>query len=267
MPLVIAETDISRAWAKLLLSVLDNPGVEITPVMISTTGITADSVVECSALKESLDSILEELNLITVEKVAFTIFPHRLWLIANGQRNVLYEVYKRAFLHYQSQNPDANGRGLYFERLIDFDSTSSASNQLEWIISEYSRRKGVRRSMFQASVFDPRRDHTSSAQLGFPCLQHISFVPTSTELVINAFYATQQILNKAYGNYLGLARLGGFMAKQLGIQSVRLNVFIGVAKLEKLGKTDKAMLSLRSAALACITSDSTLSVPIKALVP
>ena len=92
-----------------------------------------------------------------------------------------------------------------------------AGNQLEWILSQYARRKGVRRSLLQATTFDPQRDHTASARLGFPCLQHVSFEPTKVGLVVNAFYATQQIFDKAYGNYLGLAQLGGFMAHEMNL--------------------------------------------------
>ena len=64
----------------------------------------------------------------------------------------------------------------------------------------------------------------------------MSFVPTGEGLVINAFYATQQLFNKAYGNYLGLAQLCAFIAKELGANPARLNVYIGVAKLEKIAK-------------------------------
>jgi tripartite-type tricarboxylate transporter receptor subunit TctC len=71
--------------------------------------------------------------------------------------------------------------------------------------------------MWQATTFDPARDHSATAQLGFPCLQHVSFVPTKAGLVANAFYATQQLFDKAYGNYLGLAQLAAFMAGDLDV--------------------------------------------------
>lgn len=89
--------------------------------------------------------------------------------------------------------------------------------------------------MFQASIFDPGRDHVRNAQLSFPCLQHVSFVPQGETLTLNAFYATQQLLNKAYGNYLGLCRLGNFMADEMGLTFSRMNCFVGVAKLENIG--------------------------------
>lgn len=145
-------------------------------------------------------------------------------------------------------NRQLNGRGLYFERLTMFPGAQCNGNQLEFIIQQYARRDGVRDSMLQASLFDPARDHSGSAQLGFPCLQHVSFVPTKDGMVTNAFYATQQLFNKAYGNYLGLAQLGRFVAKECGMKPARLNVYIGVAKLEKIAKTDPRLVTLVDAA-------------------
>ena len=102
--------------------------------------------------------------------------------------------------------------------------------------------------MLQASIFDPKRDHTRSALIGFPCLQHVSFVPTRQGLMMNAFYATQQLFNKAYGNYLGLARLCSFVATECGMPPARLNVFVGVGKLERINKTDPRLMNIVAAA-------------------
>jgi hypothetical protein len=97
-----------------------------------------------------------------------------------------------------------NGKGLYFERLTMFGKGPCGGNQLEHVIETCTERDGVRDTMLQAAVFDPGRDHTKSAQLGFPCLQHVSFVPTREGLVTNAFYATQQLFDKAYGTIWAL---------------------------------------------------------------
>ena len=77
-------------------------------------------------------------------------------------------------------------------------------------------------------------------------------LPSSDGLVVNAFYATQQLFDKAYGNYLGLAQLGAFMAHELKTPLARLNVMVGVAKLERISKTDLALKPLLEAARACV---------------
>ena len=192
-----------------------------------------------------------------VENVAFTIFPQRYWVMSHGDRNRLFELYRKTFPRLQAMNRKANSRGLYFERMMMYGRGPCDGNQLEWILSQYNSRKGVRRSMLQATTFDPDRDHVASAQLGFPCLQQVSFEPTPVGLVTNAFYATQQIFDKAYGNYLGLAQLGAFMAHEMGIRLARLNVMVGVAKLDRINKSDPSLVPLVAAARALVSPPTT----------
>jgi hypothetical protein len=216
---------------------------------------------EDADVRTELDKLLLSKKFREVEDVAFTIFPQRLWQIARGDREVLFKLYRDAFPRYQAMNRRDNKRGLYFERLTSFGSGPCDGNQLEWILSQYGARNGVRRSMFQASVFDPARDHIADAQLQFPCMQHVSFEPTSEGLVINAFYATQQLFVKAYGNYLGIARLGAFMAHEMDMKLIRMNVVVGVAKFEKISKTDPALKPLIAAARACLVKQESVASP------
>lgn len=75
---------------------------------------------------------------------------------------------------------------------------------------------------------------------------------------MNAFYATQYIFAKAYGNYLGLAQLGAFMAREMGLRLARLNVTVGVAKLAGVSKSDAVMTPLIAAARAALSSPATV---------
>lgn len=238
-PLLIDEENLSHAWAKAFLHIIENSGKEISPLVISITGFNDGIPNEDIDIRQSLDKCLADNGEQEIHTVANTIFPDSLWKHSKNQRQKLFEQYLNIFPRIQAVEPNKNRRGIYFERLIDFGSDDQSKvNQLEFIISEYQKRKGVRRSMFQASIFDPGRDHISAPYLSFPCLQHVSFVPQekTKTLTLNAFYATQQLLNKAYGNYLGLCRLGNFMAHEMGLTFSRMNCFVGVAKLEHIGK-------------------------------
>lgn len=252
-PLMISAKSVSEAYSRILLHILGHPGNEIAPLVLTIDGFDQGyDIPEDPKVRTALDALLGKKKKRDVEDVAYTIFPQRLWTMAQGDRAKLFEFYKMAFPFYRAQNPKANGKGLYFERLMMYGRGPCDGNQLEWILSQYESRPGVRRSMWQATTFDPERDHNATAQLGFPCLQHVSFVPTKAGLVANAFYATQQLFDKAYGNYLGLAQLAAFMAHEMGIPLARLNVTIGVAKLERISKTDNAMKPLVEAARACV---------------
>jgi hypothetical protein len=232
---------------------MDHPGKEITPLVLSLTGFDESGTIhEEPRVRNALDALLSATDNWDIETIAFTIFPDQLYKIVGQDRVRLFELYAMVAPRYHALNSAANGRGLYFERLTMFGRGPYAGNQLEFIIQQHAARPGVRRSMFQAAVFDPGVDHVRSAQLGFPCLQHVSFVPTPGGLVLNAFYATQQLFDKAYGNYLGLCRLGAFMSREMGVRLARVNVFVGVLKLERINKGDSRILRLAAIAKACL---------------
>lgn len=222
-----------------------NPENEITPLILSLTGFDNNGQPkEIDGFSDALDELLIKRNFRKTEDVAHTIFPQKLWRICQNDRQKLFELYLKVFEGYKSYNPRENNRGSYFGRLIGYGNENKKINQLEWIISQQNSRKGVRRSMLQASIFDPLKDHVSTAQLQFPCMQHISFEPTDEGLVVNAFYATQQLFIKGYGNYLGIAQLGAFMAQEMNLKLFRVNVFVGVAKLQKIQKNNVQLKKL-----------------------
>lgn len=255
-PLLVNEVGLSKAWAKAVLHIIDHKGLEVSPLILSVTGFDDNGTSpEDPAVRLALDELLLAKQMRNVETVAFTIFPQRLWQIAQGDRTHFFELYRKAFKRYQAINPRDNRRGLYFERLISYGRGPFDGNQLEWILSQFNGRERVRRSMFQASIFDPDRDHIADAHLQFPCLQHVSFIPTKEGLVVNAFYATQQLFVKAYGNYLGISQLAAFMAHEMNKKLIRMNVIVGVAKFERISKTDPALAPLLIAAKACISHE------------
>jgi hypothetical protein len=254
-PLLVADADLSMAWARTVLHIVEHSGVEISPFNLSVNGFTQAGVPEeTSSIRSSTDALLCARGYGDIEEVAHTIFPQRIWQLAQGDRHRLFQLYDDAFPRYQAIRPRDNRRGLYFQRLMCYGRGPCDGNQLEWILSQFAARSDTRRSMFQASVFDPGRDHVRQAQLQFPCLQQVSFVPTDQGLVVNAFYATQQLFVKAYGNYLGIARLGAFMAHEMKMPIARMNVTVGVAKLERISKRDQDLRALLADARRLLAS-------------
>lgn len=238
-PLYIEDANLSFAWGQVVAHIFDHKGREVSPLIVSITGFDENGTVhEDEGIRKALDDLLAKKGQQSVEKVAFTIFPERYWIMAQGDRTKLFSSYMRAFPRFQKMEPRKNAHGLYFERLINFPGAPNEGNQLETILSKYNGRGGkIQRMQLQASTFDPARDHSESAIHGFPCLQHVTFAPSSEGLVVNAFYATQQLFVRAYGNFLGLSRLGAFMANEMGLEMARLNVMVGIEKLEGVAKT------------------------------
>lgn len=248
LPLIIEETNLSHAWSRAFLHLIDNPGNKVSPLLITLTGFTNGIANEDQAIRDALDNCLKSNSEQSVHTVANTIFPASYWQRSKDDRNKLFDTYLENFPRIKALAPTKNHRGLYFERLIAYGSGPNNGNQLEYIISQYKSNPGFRKSMFQASIFDPARDHISAAQIPFPCLQHVSFIPQENSLTLNAFYATQLLFNKAYGNYLGLCRLGDFMAHEMGLSFERMNCFVGVAKIDNISKNSPTLEELKKVA-------------------
>jgi hypothetical protein len=155
-PLFVNEKTISHAWAKAVLHILDHAGSEVSPLILSVDGFGSNGTIpEVEPIRIELDNLLRTKGVRSIDDVAFTIFPQRLWKLARGNRQKLFRYYGDAFPRYQAMNPRDNRRGLYFERMTSYGRGPCNGNQIEWILSQYEGRQGVRRSMFQASVFDP----------------------------------------------------------------------------------------------------------------
>ena len=133
-----------------------------------------------------------------------------------------------------------NRRGSYFFRMTNFRGTEEEKpiNQLKHVISTYNS-GNHRRSALIATIFDPALDHKNNRQLGFPCLQQVSFSPDGNGgLVVTGTYTTQFLFDRAYGNYLGLCRLGEFMAKEMGLKFVQMNCIALVGQRGTPSKTE-----------------------------
>jgi len=240
--LMIEEDNLSVAWARLFLEIKTNAGFERSPIFVSVTMNELGEPNEDFDIKSALDAELKikktkyEKKLSPTDTIANTIFPINQWL-PHKDKELLYRKYMTTWPLVKKDT--GNTHGTYFNRLISFSGNlaSEEINQLDKIIDTWkhykSKNKYPRRSALQASIFDPRKDHTRGPMLGFPCMQQVAFTPDGNGgLIVSGFYAMQYVFEKAYGNYLGLSRLGVFMAHELGLKLVRLNVLINVGKLE-----------------------------------
>src|SRR3954468_14756581 len=94
-PTVIDETDLSRAWAKIFLRILDGRGAEVSPLVVSLSGFDQDGrVAEVPNVRDALDQALDRKGKTSTEMVAPTFFPERLWRIARRDRARLFALYK-----------------------------------------------------------------------------------------------------------------------------------------------------------------------------
>ena len=233
-PFLLEDDNISSAWQKTLNHIVNNPGKEITPLILSLTGFE-----EIDMVREALDEDLKARKENSVTTVAETIFPQSLYILCGQEREALYNQYAENLPRLKAIDK-RNRRGIYFERLIAFDNPvrpGQPVNQLDIIMDGLKDERGKRRSALQAGLFNPTIDHINSPYQGFPCLQQIScYKSENGGLILNAFYAVQLVYRKAYGNWLGLANLGKFIAKEADLHFERFNCYIGVEQLDVLTK-------------------------------
>lgn len=229
-PKVIKSNNLSRAWLKAYRA-LCRPGAdELVPLIVCVDGFQAGVPEEDQVVRDALDEKLHVMGRGVIETVANTIFPQSFYRRHHRDRAEFFRQYLASYPRIQALDRKKNCRGVYFERFIAPQAGGPASKpggQLEHVIRSYPKLK--RRSVLQLAAFDPARDHTTGKYLLFPCLQHLTFVPHMGKLTVNAFYASQCVFQKAYGNYLGLVRLGAFVAEQLNLELVRLCCYTGIA--------------------------------------
>jgi len=232
-PLSIIDTNLSHAWARAFLEVVQ-PGASEINLLTVVVKDFVDQPPEVLSIRDKLDAAICKHGNMTCHTVASTIFPLSLWN-PKLERQQLYNRYLRILPDLKRANQQ-NRHGLYFERLIAFDEKQQF-NQLEHIISTY-RHGNHRRSALHAMVFNPLTDHTHQRQRGFPCLQHVNFLPKDGELEVVGFYITQHLFERAYGNYLGLCRLGNFMAQEMGLRLTKMTCIATVAQLGRAPRRD-----------------------------
>lgn len=252
-PKLISDSNLSYAWGRAFLAAMEPSKKEYCPLMISIDGFNNSLPIEDERIRQSLDNILLSQEKCVSSVSAMTIFPYKIWNIkGNPDISKFSDFYINEYLPRLKARDSRNQYGTYFERMIAFQGAKRKNdkpeivmvNQLRHIIDNWNKErqhpKRPRQSSLQVSCFDPAKDHTGQPVRGFPCLQQISFTYDDEDgLTVNAYYPTQFILDRAYGNYLGLCHLGYFMAAQLGLKLVRLNCFIGHPDLgNKVNKND-----------------------------
>jgi hypothetical protein len=243
-PSYIEHENLSIAWGRALESALGNSR-ERAPLVVSITGFDAGAPREDPSIRAALDNFVLDRDGWSIETVANTIFPLHQW---NPQQpaTALYARYLRTYPKLRKM-PETR-RGTYFGRMVARDR--APTNQLDLVLNSY--RSGSRRSKLQISIFEPETDHTNSPYQAFPCMQHVAFSPLKERgLGVTGFYTLQYLVQRAYGNYLGLCRLGQFVAHELGLTLTRVTCVASIGQVEgAIGKQSVTLNNLKPVRVA-----------------
>lgn len=235
MALLFKKDTIAEAWVVAMEHLLAVAGTESNLI----TEITSDS--DIAVVRQALDRfVLSRGNKrsATVERVADTIFPIDFYRTGPGEhaRQHLYDMQRLAARVEKRFVGDS-----YFDRMIDWPyclgGKQETWNQLDYRVERLRKAwQTGKRTMNVAEIGissgfpdedackmteltgDLRTQHPSKDRtpVGFPCLSHISLTLFKGRLDLTAVYRNQHFVTKAYGNFIGLARLLRFVCAEVG---------------------------------------------------
>jgi hypothetical protein len=248
MAYLVQAGNLSDAWLQamhVLLDESDGKAVNLN-VAFATEADAAPAVV--TAIDEFLEAHNQrsvDRELLSVETVANTIFPQALYHPSLGDEAAprLFENYELSMRMHRRRKWD---KDTYFNRLMAYPVADVTWNQLEYYVD---RLKKQRETLHFSSSYELGLSHPIDAELrvqapfkdkrmsSFPCLSHISLTLVADWVHMTATYRNQAFIARAYGNYVGLARLLRFIAIETGAQAGEIEVVAthGYAELN-LGK-------------------------------
>lgn len=248
--IVVAETDLGRAWARTLLAVADGPSHKAFHTVTSIADVTSED----AEVRKVADEVLSERQLDGVDTVANTLFPAAM-AQAEPDPARLGERYLRLLPQLKLLDP-RNNKGTYFQRLVGYNGASGDPvNQLAELVRKLGVEtadhvRGPKSARYEVGfeqpnaalpIIEPERDTSAMA---FPCLSLLSFQLERREtLHAVAHYRSQYLLQRGYGNYLGIAGLMQYVAAAAGLRPGRLTVIAGLAAADQANRSQLARVA------------------------
>ncbi|WP_141956405.1 thymidylate synthase family protein [Actinoallomurus bryophytorum] len=266
---------ISDSWLETVNVVNSAPGRHLYHLVTCID----DPLTEDPDIRAAIDELSQELPQASVETVANTIFPIQL---ARSSRDPahLTQRYRNMYPTLQRLHRN-NQRGTYFSRIISHPSSKGEHDQLAQTISRLNTElstPGPKSARYEMNISDPHassdeagpdetqhRDASSpihvyapgvdNSPMGFPCLSFCSFQLERNVLHLVAHYRRQHLIERGYGNYLGLGRLLGYICDMTDLQPGQLMIVAGVGAVDS-PKYRIAQLNARASESALLVSET-----------
>ena len=240
---------VSEGWLEAVKALLMTPSHSALHFAVR---IAEPAAPENSAIRAVADRLLKHGHLQEIKSVRNTIFP-AVWAQRFPDPCELAEHYLE---HYPTLRRFPKNRdGTYFGRLVaypmsgngDGDTFDQLTDLVRKLRAESSVKAGGRRarrlsSRYEVNIWKPG-DLPSG--MGFPCMAHMSFHLVSGTLHLLAQYRNQYLIERAYGNYLGLAQLQQYVAIAVGLAPGELMILASHASLDTHG--DVGLSAIRAA--------------------
>lgn len=250
-PHEIRADTVSHAWIMALTAVDALPRGDAFHLNVHV----ARPAVEISAVRALVDELLEQEGRQPVDTVRNTVFPAAL-AASDPEPADLAQRYRQLYPSLRKLDR-ANNQGTYFGRMVDYP-TNGGVDQLSDIVGKLRRSTTGRRTkaMYEMNLDEPglesrvyRYTNDHRKMEGFPCLSFCSLQLDRDTLHMVAHYRSQYLVERAYGNYLGLGQLLEYVARSAELHTGMLQVVVGHACIERARRAVREMITRAHGAL------------------
>jgi len=221
----VERPSVSAAWAAALDVVLRDDDRHVNHLLIRAT----EPLPEVDEIRAAADALLADLGLQGVDTVRNTIFPYETALDVPEPDELTAEYLEM----YPALRSLGSPRGTYFGRMIAYPrADGTTSNQLVATVKKLrAANVGPRwTSIYEINIYNEQKD--ARLTRSFPCMSHLAFHLDGDRVDCLAIYRSHDLIDKAYGNYLGLAQLQEYVAGQAGFLPGELAVLAGRGFIE-----------------------------------
>ncbi|MBM3472938.1 MAG: hypothetical protein FJX75_06715 [Armatimonadetes bacterium] len=206
------------AWVEALRHLLQQPRGEARNLVVHIREPqTRDDVT-----RAAVDEFLAGYGLLPLRHVAYTIFPATLWRRAHGDPERLFTAYNRPGgvferLRARERAQRRSRWGTYFRRMTRWEGGGQPANQLADLVGMLRDREAVHKAALTVSIVQPQDARRTR---GAPCLNYVAIQldhgSPRRSLSLLAVYRSHNFVQRALGNYMGLADLQAFLCECSG---------------------------------------------------
>ncbi len=223
-PRAITAPNISEAWLSTVRAVASTTTHQAVHV---TTRIAQGH--ENPAIRAACDQLLTSNRKPPAERVANTLFPKG--AAARHPKPEDLAAHYREVLFPRIKRFPKNNSGTYFGRLVE--RIGDEDDQLTAITKKLRSAAGAGQtygSRYELNIYDHHRDQNRTR--GFPCLSFVSLHLKAGQLHACAHYRNHRLIERAYGNYLGVMRLQTYLASAVDVRPGELLIVAGHAEID-----------------------------------
>jgi len=232
-PRLIEAKRLGDAWLAVCKYVLASHN-EVRNLVV----VVDDPVAVDPALHGALEAFCRDQGLKTPKQVAYTIFPRGL---ARGRTAwELFDAYNRRRGFFDRVN---RGWGTYFRRMTHYEGDHGSVNQLGRVIDAINSRDACHRAAYAMVIQHPGGENVRTR--GAPCLNYLALQMQPGEartISLLAVYRNHDVVERAYGNLLGLGWLLGFLCAQTGSRVGELTCLSSHAYIDRSVRPLRALL-------------------------